>query len=148
MIQKARLEPRRSSKPLLLVEDDHSDAMSVRKAILKLKIRNELVHATDSEEALGYLRNNTYKKPCLIILDLNMPQTDSIEFLKAVEADEALKTIPVVVLVTSNKEQDVIESHKLSIADYIVKPFDYRKFMETIRTINLYWTLSEFSDGR
>ena len=133
----------RNSKPMLLVEDDRVDAMTVERAVKDLKITNQLVHTVNGEEGLEYLRSESNKKPCLILLDLNMPKMNGIEFLKIVKADDVLKKIPVVVLTTSEEEQDVVESFKLSVAGYMVKSVDYKKFVEVIRTIDLYWTLSE-----
>ena len=145
----------RNSKPILLVEDDSVDAMTVKRAFKELKVLNPLVLTTNGEEALEYLRgfprsgvpNESNKKPCVILLDLNMPKMNGIEFLKVVKADEVLKKIPVVVLTTSKEESDIVESFKLSVAGYIVKPVDYKKFVEAIRAIELYWTLSELPDG-
>ena len=133
----------RNSKPILLVEDDRVDTMTVERAFKDLKVTNLLVCTVDGEEALGYLRGEGNKKPCIILLDLNMPKMNGIEFLKIVKEDEELKKIPVVVLTTSKDEQDKIESFKLGVAGYIVKPTDYKKFVEVVRTIELYWTLSE-----
>ena len=76
-----------------------------------------------------------------------MPKMNGTEFLKIVKTDEALKKIPVVVLTTSSEEEDIVESFKFGVAGYIVKPVDYKKFVEAIRTIDLYWTLSELPDG-
>ena len=137
----------RSSKPVLLVEDDHLDAMIVTRALDDLKITNKLVHTTNGEEALEYIRNKENEKPCLILLDLNMPKTNGVEFLRIVKADKTLKTIPIVVLTASTKEQDVIETFKLGVAGYIVKPVDYMKFVEAMRMVTLYWTLSELPNG-
>jgi CheY-like chemotaxis protein len=137
----------RSSKPILLVEDDRLDAMIVRRALNDLKVTNEIVHTASGEEALEYLRSEGNKKPCLILLDLNMPKTNGVDVLRIVKADEVLKKIPVVVLTASTEEQDVIETFKLSVGGYIVKPVDYIKFVEAMRTVTLYWTLSEFPDG-
>ncbi len=133
----------RNMKPILLVEDDKVDAMTVKRALKDIKVTNELIHAVNGEEALEYLRGQGNQKPCIILLDLNMPKMNGVEFLKIVKADEELKKIPVVVLTTSKDEQDVIESFKLSVAGYIVKPADYKKFVEAVRTLELYWTLSE-----
>ncbi len=133
----------KSSKPVLLVEDDSVDAMTVKRAFKELKILNPLVNKTNGEEALEYLRDTANERPCIILLDLNMPKMNGIEFLKIAKADEELKKIPVVVLTTSKEERDIVESFKLSVAGYIIKPVDYRKFVEAIRTIDLYWTLSE-----
>jgi len=133
----------RSAKPILLVEDDREDAMTVGPALKDLKVTNQLVLTINGEEALEYLKSESNQKPCVILLDLKMPKMDGIEFLKNVKADEGLKKIPVVMLTTSRQEQDVVESFKLGVAGYIVKPADYKKFVEAIRTINLCWTLSE-----
>jgi len=127
----------------LLVEDDREDAMTVCPALKDLKVTNRLIHAVNGEEALEYSRSESNKKPCVILLDLKMPKMDGIEFLKIAKADKGLKKIPVVMLTTSKQEQDVVESFKLGVAGYIVKPADYKKFVDAIRTINLCRTLSE-----
>jgi len=137
----------RNSKPILLVEDDRIDAMAVKRALKDLKVTNKLIHTTDGEGALEYLRDESNKKPCVVLLDLKMSKMNGIEFLKIVKADDELKKIPVVVLTTSKDEQDVVESFKLGVAGYMVKTFDYKKFVETIRAIDLYWTLSELPSG-
>ena len=133
----------KNSKPILLVEDDNVDVMTVERALKDLNIKNQFVSTANGEEALEYLNNNGNKKPCIILLDLNMPKMNGIEFLKIIKANDVLKKIPVVVLTTSSQQQDVIESFKLSVAGYIVKSVDYARFAEAISTINLYWTLSE-----
>jgi len=138
----------RNLKPILLVEDDSVDAMTVKRALKDLKITNELVHVTNGEEALEYLRSQRDKEPCFIFLDLNMPKMNGIEFLEIAKADEQLRRIPVVVLTTSGSEKDVLESFELSVAGYMVKPADYRRFVEAIRTINLYWNLSELPERK
>ena len=127
----------------MLVEDDKVDVMTVKRALKDLEINNPLVSTANGEEALEYLQNNGNKKPCIILLDLNMPKMNGIEFLKIAKADDTLKKIPVVVLTTSSQQQDIMESFKLSVAGYIVKSVDYTEFTESIRTINLYWTLSK-----
>jgi len=137
----------RNSEPILLVEDDRVDAMTVQRAFKDLKVTNRLVHSTNGEQALEYLRSDGNSKPCVILLDLNMPRMDGIEFLRIIKSDEVLKTIPVVVLTTSKDRQDIIETFKLNVAGYMVKAVDYKKFVEIIRTINLYWTQSELPNG-
>ncbi len=137
----------RNSKPVLLVEDDSVDAMTVKRAFKDLKVLNPLTHRTNGEEALEYLRDKSNERPCVILLDLNMPKMNGNEFLKVVKADDVLKKIPVVVLTTSKEECDIMESFKLSVGGYIVKPVNYAKFVEAIGTIDLYWTLSELPDG-
>jgi CheY-like chemotaxis protein len=133
----------RNTKPVLLVEDDAIDTMTVRRAFRDLKLSNPLAHATNGEEALDYLKNAENPKPCVILLDLNMPRMNGVEFMKAVKADSSLKKIPIVVLTTSRDDRDIVESYKLSAAGYIVKPVDYKKFVEAIKTIDVYWTISE-----
>ncbi len=138
----------RNSKPVLLVEDDSVDAMTVSRAFKDLKVANPLAHAINGEEALEYLRNESNERPCVILLDLNMPKMNGIEFLKVVKADDELRQTPVVVLTTSKEEYDIVGSFELSVAGYIVKPVDYRNFVEAIRTIDLYWTLSELPEQK
>ncbi|MDT8303039.1 MAG: response regulator [Sedimentisphaerales bacterium] len=133
----------KSSKPILLVEDDDVDVMTVKRALKDLKIKNQLVNTANGEEALEYLKNNDNTKPCIILLDLNMPKMNGIEFLQIVKADDTLKKIPVIVLTTSSQQQDIVESFKLSVAGYIVKSVDYAEYTEAINTINQYWTLSK-----
>lgn len=134
-------------KPILLVEDDSVDAMTVKRALKELNVTNQLVHSINGEQALEYLKTDNNKKPCVILLDLNMPKMNGIEFLQAIKEDEKLKKTPVVVLTTSNEQDDITTSFRFSVAGYMVKPVDYKKFVEAIRAINLYWTLSELPNG-
>jgi CheY-like chemotaxis protein len=129
-------------KPVLLVEDDNVDAMTVERAIKELKVKNELIRSTDGEEALEYLRNPLNGKPCIILLDLNMPKMNGIEFLKAVKADDTLKDIPIVVMAASNEEKDIVETFNLGVAGYIFKPIDSKKLNE-FKPIKLYWTVEQ-----
>ena len=129
--------------PILLVEDDHVDTMTVRRAFKDLNVSNPLATVSNGEEALEYLRNENNPRPCVILLDLNMPRMNGIELLKILKTDEELKMIPVVVLTTSEDVRDKVAAFGLSVAGYIVKPTDYEKFVEAMRTINVYWTLSE-----
>ena len=134
----------RSMKPIMLVEDDHVDAMTLKRALKDLKVVNKLVHRINGEEALEYLQDKSNPRPCVIFLDLNMPKMNGIEFLQVVKADNDFRRIPVIVFTTSKNEWDRFETFNLSAAGYIVKPADYKSFVETIRTVELYWTLSEF----
>jgi CheY-like chemotaxis protein len=136
----------RNSRPVLLIEDDSVDATIVKRALKDLNVVNPLVHVLNGEEALRYLTAGGNKKPCIILLDLNMPRMNGIEFLKVVKVNDKLKKIPIVVLTTSQEEQDKIESFKLGAAGYMLKSIDYKEFVEIVRTINLYWTLSELAD--
>ena len=132
-----------NSKPILLVEDDNVDVMTVKRALKDLKVSNQLVPVSNGEEAIEYLKKENTSKPCFVLLDLNMPKMNGAEFLKTVKADKTLKKIPVVILTTSNSEQDVIESFELGAAGFMVKSVDYEKFVETIQAIERYWTLSK-----
>jgi CheY-like chemotaxis protein len=136
----------RNSKPILLVDDDSAEVMMVRRAFEDLKLTNRLIHSTNGKEALDYLRNEGNKKPCVILLDSNMPKMNGSEFLKVIKADDILKKVPVVALTTSNDERHIAEKFELGVAGYVVKPVDYKKFLEAIRVIYMYWTLSELPD--
>ena len=133
----------RNSKPILLVEDDDVDVMTVERALKDSKVPNPLVSTGDGEEALGYLKSQKNKKPCVVLLDLNMPKMGGIEFLKIIKKDESLRKIPVVVLTTSSAKLDITKSFELGVAGYMIKSVDYAKFVETIKTIDRYWTSSE-----
>jgi CheY-like chemotaxis protein len=131
------------NKPILLVEDDQVDAMTVKRALKELKVTNPLVHVENGEAALMHLRDPAVEKPCIILLDLNMPIMNGIEFLQVVKHDEKLRATPVIVLTTSEEQQDKVNSFNLGVAGYMAKPVDYRQFVEVMRSINTYWTISE-----
>jgi len=132
-----------SNMRILLVEDDAVDVMTVRRAFKDLRITNPLDTAEDGEAALTFLQGETKQEPGLILLDLNMPRMNGIELLQELKQDARLRRIPVVVLTTSRQEEDRAASFDLSVAGYMIKPVDYRQFVEVMRTINLYWTHSE-----
>lgn len=130
-------------KPILLVEDDQVDVMTVKRALKEIKVTNPVVNPENGEEALKYLRDPASEKPCIILLDLNMPIMNGIEFLEVIKHDTRLRRIPVVVLTTSEEQQDKMNSFDLGVAGYMAKPVDYRQFVEVMRTIDAYWTISE-----
>ena len=132
-----------ADKPILLVEDDRVDVMTVNRALKEIKVTNPVVNLENGEEALKYLRDPEKVKPCIILLDLNMPIMNGIEFLEVVKHDAQLRRIPVVVLTTTGEQQDKINSFDLGVAGYMAKPVDYRQFVEVMRTIDAYWTISE-----
>lgn len=137
----------RNAKPILLVEDDQIDTMTVIRALKELHVTNRVEHVENGEAALGYLNDPAKDPPCLILLDLNMPVMGGIEFLRVAKGNGPhLKRIPVVVLTTSEEQQDKVESFNLGVAGYIRKPVDYQRFVETMRTINAYWTVSELPE--
>jgi len=125
------------------VEDDNVDATTVRRALKDLNVPNGIIHQLDGEDALEYLRSSDNKKPCVILLDLNMPRMNGIDFLKIIKNDDELKQIPVIVMTASKDERDKMDSFEFSVAGYIIKSSDYKKFMESLKILNLYWTLSE-----
>ena len=128
---------------ILLVEDDEVDVRSVKRAFADLHVTNPLAVVHNGEEALEYLKNKLNKRPGLILLDLRMSRMDGIEFLKIIKNDNKLRITPVVVLTTSKEDEDKIEGFNLGIAGYMMKPVNYKDFVEVIRTIRMYWTLSE-----
>ena len=131
----------------MLVEDDRIDVIRIKRTLESLKVTNPLVNSSDGEEALHYLRDHNNKKPGIILLDLNMPKMGGLEFLKVIKADDDLRKIPVIALTTSDDERDITESFKHGIAGYMVKALDSKGFVETIRIIDQYWTLSELPNG-
>ena len=135
-----------TAKPLhiLLVEDDQIDQMNVRRAFERNKITNPLYVAENGVEALEMLRDGRVPdERRLILLDLNMPKMNGIEFLKALRADAALGHTPVVVLTTSNDEQDKVNAYDLNVAGYLLKPVTFSSFVELTAALNKYWTLVE-----
>ena len=129
-------------KTILVVEDDEVDVMTIKRAMKEIHVTNPVTVKWNGEEALEYLQGEK-ELPGIILLDLNMPRMNGVEFLKHMRADERLKPIPVIVLTTSREEQDRVSSFNLGVAGYMIKPVDYLQFVEVIRAINLYWTLSE-----
>ena len=132
-----------TNKPILLVEDDQVDVMTVMRALKEIHVTNPVVNLENGEEALKYLRNPDSVQPCIILLDLNMPIMNGIEFLQVAKHDARFKRIPVVVLTTSEEQQDKVNSFDLGVAGYMAKPVDYRQFVEVMRSIDAYWTISE-----
>jgi CheY-like chemotaxis protein len=129
---------------IVLVEDDTVDVMNVRRAFEKGKIANPLWIAEDGVEGLALLRGNLVPKDRrLILLDLNMPRMNGIEFLREVRADPALKSIPVVVLTTSNDDRDKVDAFDLNVAGYLLKPVTFMNFVDLMTALNRYWTLVE-----
>ena len=133
---------------LLLVEDDEVDVMNVRRAFKKNNITNPLYVASNGLEALEMLRGegegiSVPPQRRLILLDLNMPKMNGIEFLRELRADTDLKVIPVIVLTTSNEDRDKVEAYNMNVAGYILKPVTFSNFIEAIATLNKYWALCE-----
>jgi CheY-like chemotaxis protein len=129
---------------VLLVEDDEVDVMNVRRAFKKGNITNPLFVAGNGVEALEMLRKGELPKSRrLVLLDLNMPKMNGIEFLRELRADPELGHTPVVVLTTSDAERDKVEAYNLHVAGYLLKPVTFSNFCETMASLNKYWTLVE-----
>jgi CheY-like chemotaxis protein len=129
---------------ILLVEDDEIDVMNVERAFKKNHIRNPLWVAHNGLDALEMLRTDAIpRERRLVLLDLNMPKMNGIEFLRELRADPDLKLTPVVVLTTSDDERDRVDAYELNVAGYILKPVTLTNFVEAMATLNKYWTLVE-----
>ncbi|PPS45347.1 response regulator [Chroococcidiopsis sp. TS-821] len=132
---------------ILLVEDDEVDVMNVKRAFKKNNITNPLYMAANGVEALALLRGKgdtlIPRERRLVLLDLNMPKMNGIEFLRELRADPELRSTPVIVLTTSNEDRDKVEAYNFNVAGYILKPVTFANFVEAVATLNKYWTLSE-----
>jgi CheY-like chemotaxis protein len=125
---------------VLLVEDDAGDVLMTREAFEHYKIRNTLHVVTDGEQALQFVRREgdfaDAPRPGLIMLDLNLPRRDGLEVLAEIKADPELRLIPVVILTTSQAEEDILRSYALHANAYVTKPVDFERFIEVIRQID------------
>lgn len=136
---------------ILLVEDDEVDVMTVQRAFKKGTINNPLYLAGNGIEALAMLRGEPgYPAEIpndrrIILLDLNMPKMNGLEFLQVLRADPKLRHIPVIVLTTSNEEQDRVRAYNLNVAGYILKPIAFSRFVELMITLNQYWASCEMA---
>jgi CheY-like chemotaxis protein len=129
---------------ILLVEDDDVDVMNVRRAFQRAHVSNPLHVASNGLEALDMLRGDTIPLDRrLVLLDLNMPRMNGIEFLRAVRADASLRSLPVVVLTTSNDERDKVDAYNLNVAGYLLKPVTFADFVDLMAALNKYWMLVE-----
>ena len=129
---------------ILLVEDDEVDVMNVQRAFRKNNIANPLFVAENGLEALEMLRGGSVPNDRrLVLLDLNMPKMNGIEFLRELRQDAGLRATPVVVLTTSNDDRDRVDAYDLSVAGYILKPVTFQNFCDAMITLNKYWMLVE-----
>ena len=131
----------KTRQPILMVEDDEVDVMTMRRALKDLHIANAFHVAGDGEEGLQVLAR--IERPAIILLDINMPRMNGLEFLRLIKADQKYARIPVVMLTSSKEESDRFAAFGLSVAGYMIKPADYLQLVSVVRTIDLYWTLSE-----
>ena len=135
-------------KVILLVEDNADDELLTLRALKKNNIRNEVVVARDGSEALDYLFGTGVHSgrdlslmPQIILLDLKLPKVDGFEVLNRVRASEMTKFLPVVILTTSNEDQDRIRGYDLGANSFVRKPVEFEKFIEAVRQLGLYWLI-------
>lgn len=124
---------------ILLIEDDAIEVMKFIKVIETLGEDHQIVEAKNGEEALDIL-NSGKQLPDIIVLDLNMPKVNGIEFLASLKKDDLLKYIPTIVLTTSNNPKDILECYKIGIAGYILKPLKYEDYVSRINKALAYWS--------
>ena len=133
---------------ILLVEDNQTDAELTIRTLRKRNMANRLEWVKDGAEALDfifatgkYFGRNMINTPKVILLDLRLPKIDGLEVLQKIKSDERTKTIPVVILTSSNEDRDIAESYKLGVNSYITKPVDFDNFSETVSKLGFYWLL-------
>jgi len=131
---------------ILLVEDDPAHAEIVRRNFEDCRLANRLMHVTDGQAALDYLRHQngfsdpaTAPRPGIILLDLRLPKVDGMEVLQSIKSDPKFSSIPVVILTTSKAELDMVKAYALHANSYLVKPVDFTKFTELMSTFGFYW---------
>lgn len=132
--------------PILLADDDEEDREFVQEAFEETRVTNKLLCVSDGEELMDYLHRKgkfsdpaTSPRPGLILLDLNMPRKDGREALREIKSDPELRSIPVVVMTTSNEERDIVDTYNLGVNSYITKPVTFEGLVEVIRSIGNYW---------
>jgi CheY-like chemotaxis protein len=133
---------------ILLVEDNLTDVELALRALKKSGVANNIFVVNDGQDALDFIYcRNKYENrkpnnvPKIILLDLKLPKVDGLEVLKTLKSDEGKKTIPIIVLTSSDQEKDMIESYKLGVNSYIQKPVDFDQFVESVKQIGMYWLL-------
>lgn len=127
---------------ILLIEDDMIEIMKLNRTISSLKLNHNIVEANNGEEALKILEKKD-TLPDIILLDLNMPKINGIEFLSILKNDEVLKYIPTIILTTSNNQKDLLECYKIGIAGYVIKPLKYEDYVSKIERVLNYWSVNE-----
>lgn len=130
---------------ILLAEDNAEDAEMTLRALRRNNLGNSVRWVKDGSEALEHLLRDGISPPKLVLLDIKMPKVDGIEVLRRLKANPTTRMIPVVVMTSSNEDRDVLESYRLGVNSYIVKPVQFEAFIETVAKIGLYWMLTNRS---
>jgi len=131
---------------ILLIEDDLIEIMKLNRTISSLKLNHKIIEAKNGEEALNILKGKN-SIPDLILLDLNMPKMDGIEFLNILKKDDILKYIPTIILTTSNNKKDMLDCYKIGIAGYLIKPLKFEDYVEKLNRLLKYWSCNELIKG-
>lgn len=127
---------------ILLIEDDMIEIMKLNRTISSLKLDHTIIEANNGEDALQILEQKD-NLPDIILLDLNMPKINGIEFLNILKKDVVLKYIPTIVLTTSNNQKDLLECYKTGVAGYVIKPLKYEDYVSKIEKLLAYWSVNE-----
>jgi len=127
---------------ILFIDDDLIEGMKFNRALSGLAYDCNIIEASNGEDALNILRQKQ-SLPNIILLDLNMPKLNGIEFLKILKEDDLIKQIPTIVFTTSNHRKDILECYKIGIAGYIIKPLKYEDYKETVKKTLDYWAVNE-----
>ena len=127
---------------ILLIEDDMIEVMKLNRTISNLNLPHHIIEANNGEEALQILQHKE-QLPHIILLDLNMPKLNGLEFLNILKADDTLKYIPTIILTTSNNQKDLVECYKTGIAGYVLKPLKYEEYTSKIEKLLAYWSVNE-----
>lgn len=136
-----------SLKRILLVEDSLRDAELALDALASNHLANQVVHVRDGADALDYLyrrgpfADRSDGQPAVVLLDLKMPKVDGLEVLRTIKSDANMKAIPVVILTSSREENDLIESYKLGVNAYVVKPVDFQQFIAAVKELGVFWAI-------
>ncbi|SFI51319.1 response regulator [Olleya namhaensis] len=127
---------------ILLIEDDMIEVMKLNRTISTLKLDHTIIEANNGEDALQLLEQKD-NLPDIILLDLNMPKINGIEFLKILKKDDVLRYIPTIILTTSNNQKDLLECYKTGVAGYVIKPLKYEDYVSKIERVLAYWSVNE-----
>ncbi|WP_276167539.1 response regulator [Zobellia alginiliquefaciens] len=131
---------------ILLIEDDAIEVMKLQRTVKKLELKHNIIETKNGEDALEILKSGN-KLPDIILLDLNMPRMNGIEFLSILRADDVLKYLPTVILTTSENRADLLECYKIGVAGYVIKPLKYEEYESKLHKVLQYWDVNQLVKG-